>query len=153
MCIIIDTCVLASVFDVTSADHGEFAPIRKWIYKGKGKMIYGGTKYKQEIPPKYYRILIELENMNKTVRLLDKTVDTCQKEVENKIKSRKYNDPHLVAIAIVSRCRLVTTCDIEAKNCLREKRLYPKKMARPKIYSGKSNVNLIHDKNIVSCCD
>ncbi len=37
MCIIIDTNVLADVFNSESKLHMEFAPVVEWILKGKGK--------------------------------------------------------------------------------------------------------------------
>jgi hypothetical protein len=49
MCIIIDTNRFSSIFEEENSDHDEFKPILDWIIFGKGKIVYGGTKYKQEL--------------------------------------------------------------------------------------------------------
>lgn len=45
MAIIIDANCLARVFDKTNIEHDEFVPVFDWIVNGKGKLIYGGSKY------------------------------------------------------------------------------------------------------------
>ena len=44
MCLVIDTCCLAIVFDGGNKKHVKFVPVLKWVTEGKGRMIYGGTK-------------------------------------------------------------------------------------------------------------
>lgn len=39
MCIIIDTNVLANVFDNKSANHSDFKPVKDWIIDGKVKLF------------------------------------------------------------------------------------------------------------------
>ena len=49
MCIIIDANTLSLVFNPETKGHEEFKPVFKWIDKGKGKIVYGGTKYEEEL--------------------------------------------------------------------------------------------------------
>ena len=49
MCVIVDTNCLASVFERKSEKHPQFAPVLEWIIFGKGKLIYGGSKYIGEL--------------------------------------------------------------------------------------------------------
>jgi hypothetical protein len=147
MCIIIDICTLADVFEKDSVNHVEFAPVLRWISCGKGKLLYGGTKYKKElIRTKYVRTFLELRKSGKAVALDDNEVDQQHAIVRGKKESKRYNDPHLVAIVIVSQCRVVCTKDTGAMKFLREKAFYPKNIRRPKIYCRKSHKNLLVGK-------
>lgn len=148
MCIIVDTCVFACVFNAGAARHEDFHPVHDWIYHGRGRLVYGGTKYKRELPPKYYGTLIELDKMRRTIPLDDGEVDKWQDQVVKAVNARRFDDPHLVAIVIVSRSRLVCTDDTRAMKYLHMKKLYPDKMKAPKIYSRKSNADLLVDENI-----
>ncbi len=68
MCIIIDTNAFAPVFDRTSQNHAEFKPVLDWIVSGKGKIVYGGTKYKLELGKayKYLKLFAEFKKINKS---------------------------------------------------------------------------------------
>jgi hypothetical protein len=152
VCIIVDTCVLACVFDATTDKHSEFRPVLLWIMNGAGKVLYGGTEYKDDIPQKYRKLFLELTKSGKTCLLDDKVVDDWATKLKQKITSKKFDDPHLVAMVIVSRCQLVATDDHGAKKYLKMKSLYPKAVKRPKIYSGLANSGLLNQKNIIALC-
>ena len=109
MCIVIDTCTFASVFDPNSRKHNDFRPVRRWIVSGNGKVVYGGTKYKQELrkTSKYLRIIAELSKASRVVAIPDESVDAKQREIEKAFNHRDFDDPHIVAIVIVSGCRLI----------------------------------------------
>ena len=53
MPIIVDTNCFANVFSRNATRHNEFEPVLNWILRGKGKLIYGGTKYKTELKKSY----------------------------------------------------------------------------------------------------
>jgi len=151
MCILIDINCLASVFQTTSVEHSEFKPVLDWILNGKGRIIYGGTKYINEIPRKYLPILKTLKDVH-----LAKLIDTHQVDVyEKQLKSLDlgaFNDHHLVAIIAVSGCMLLCTQNISKSNDdlkqFKNKSLYPQNAKEPSIYRGKSNKNLLCDKYI-----
>ena len=73
MCIIIDTNALASVFDVDSSNHENFKPVYDWIFNNKGKVVYGGTKYKEELKNsyRYLKLFGQLSRIRKTIEIDD----------------------------------------------------------------------------------
>jgi predicted nucleic acid-binding protein len=154
MCIIIDTNVFAHVFNKKSTFHIEFTPVQEWIIKGKGKIVYGGSKYKKELrlAVKYFKLFVELEKINKTVKLDDSEVDKREREVSKAKKHHDFNDEHLVAMVLASGCRLVCTKDSSAMPFIKDQIFYTGAAKRPRIYSGKKNKDLLNDSNIASIC-
>lgn len=65
---------------------------------------------------------------------------------------KNFNDEHLVAIVISSRCAVVCTDDKIAMSYLKKRKFYPKKIRTPKIYSNKKHQNLCKKDNIVGVC-
>jgi hypothetical protein len=156
MCIVIDTNTWASVFDIGADDHIEFKPVYDWILGdgGKGKIVYGGTTYLQEVPSKYMSLLLELNKRRKTVAVENSKVDEIEIKLKKLIEHRDFDDPHIVALIIVSKCKLICTKEKRAIPFFKDKKglFYPKKFIRPKIYNNKTNIDLLVDKNIISIC-
>lgn len=63
MTIVIDINVLPAVFNSSDNRHNEFKPVKEWIMKRLGFMVYGGTKYKDELRkmPRYIGVINELK--------------------------------------------------------------------------------------------
>ena len=61
MCLVIDPGCIPKVFDPMNREHTRFIPVWKWINNGKGRMIYGGTKYLKELShlSKYLPLIVE----------------------------------------------------------------------------------------------
>jgi predicted nucleic acid-binding protein len=152
MCIIVDTNSLHNVFDKTSQRHFDFKPIWDWIWTGKGKFITGGGQYKREIPPKYYRILNDLRIVNKVVRASDHEVDSKTAWVKEQIEDQDFDDPHIIALLIVSGAKLICSLDERAYPYLKDNRFFKKAADRPKIYSRLGNEDLLVDENIAEIC-
>lgn len=155
MCIVIDTNTLSCVFNQESEAHPEFAPVREWIVEGKGKLVYGGTKCKLELKKagRYLRLVNELKRKRKAIEVNSQAVDTRQQEIERLLEHRDFNDSHVIAIVIVSRCRLICSCDRRAHPFFKMSILYPKHFKRPKIYTGINCKDLLCDQYIVGeCC-
>lgn len=154
MCIVIDANVFSSIFDGDAADHDEFRPVFNWIENGKGKIVYGGTKYKIELraATKYLKLFAQLAIAGKTRELDSKAIDRKQEELERKINHRDFDDAHIIAIIIVSHCKLICSKDTRAYPFFQDKNLYPKNFFRPKIYSRSSHAHLLCDQNIAKCC-
>ena len=154
MCLVIDTNCLGMVFDAGNANHLKFQPITKWITKGKGKVIYGGSKYKKELrmARKYFNLLVELRKQGRVIVLNDEKVDEVQKQVQKIETDPNFNDAHIIAIVIASRCRVVCTGDKKSYPFLKKKSLYPKNFPRPGIYQGLGQRTLIANKNIQGVC-
>jgi hypothetical protein len=155
MCIVIDANTFAAVFSDSCQEHEEFEPVLTWIIYGKGKIIYGGSKYEQELRHcrKYLGIFSELRKVGKVVVLNSTKVDYIQQQVEGIISHSNFDDPHIVAIVIVSGCRLICSNDGRAHPFFKDKNLYPKHFERPRIYSGYGNRDLLCDQNLVDICE
>ena len=154
MCIVIDTNTFSPVFIPNSQKHGDFRPVLEWIVYGKGKIVYGGDKYKQELRKagKFLKFFIELSKVSKVIEIDCQQVNEMQQKVEHLVNHRDFDDAHLVAIIIVSGCKLVCSHDSSAYPFLQRKDLYPKNVTRPKIYRQSSNRNLLCDRNIADIC-
>ena len=149
-----DTCCLSCVFKPQNATHAEFRPVLEWVLRGKGRMIYGGTKYKNELGlvTSLIPVLSELERAGRIVLLPDEDVNFEEQRVEKLAEGKGFDDAHLVAIVIVSGCQVVCTNDGGAERCLKRRVFYPHGLRKPKIYKRSSHCNLLCDTNIVSIC-
>ncbi|MDY0129370.1 MAG: hypothetical protein RBR63_04180 [Methanosarcina vacuolata] len=154
MCLIIDINVLSSVFSSKAQDHSEFEPIFNWILSGKGKIVYGGTQYHDELVKngKYIGLFTILGNKGKVKTVPRDKVDKIQAKLEKDFPDPKFNDRHLASIVIASKCNLICTNDKESYPFLKNPLMYPKGVSKPKIYRSIRNVDLIDDHNIVEFC-
>ena len=151
MAIIIDANCLINVFDETSSLHNEFSPVLNWIINGKGKIVAGGTKYLEELSklPRILRVFNILKKYKNKVVILDKkVVDLEQNRIEKMIVDPDFDDPHIMALVIVSSCRLFCSLDSRSEKYLLDSRFYPKGIKPPKYYKGSKNTNLLCDKYI-----
>ena len=156
MCLVIDTCCLAMVFDGKNKEHPKFAPVLDWI-KGKGRMIYGGTKYNSELgkASKYLSYVAELSRQRKTIQIPSAKVDPIAAKLKAMIADAAFDDEHIVALVIASRCCVVCTNDDGAIAYLKQAALYKSYTGsrRPQIYRGhKTHKKLCCDRNIVGEC-
>ncbi|MBN1601223.1 MAG: hypothetical protein JW915_06420 [Chitinispirillaceae bacterium] len=154
MCLIIDANALAATLNSDDAKHSIFLPLIKWIAKGKGKIVYGGSQIKKEYKAcyKYLRMLKYLEQNGKIVFLPDDEVDKVQEDLKSRKTHRDFDDSHLLAMVIVSEVRIVCTLELRAIPFLKDKTLYPTQIKIPKIYSKASNKSLLVDDNIANIC-
>jgi hypothetical protein len=147
MCIIIDTNTFTKVFDHDNAEHPNFKPVYDWIIRNKGYLVIGGSKYKQELGLikssdgkrrlNASRILLELKIKNiKITNIDDEKVDKYQQSIQHKINSPDFDDPHIIALAVISKCKLICTSEIRALPFFSDKSLYPKNFKLPNTYRG-----------------
>lgn len=154
MCIIIDTNAFAAVFDASTSSHDEFAPVLRWIKDGKGKIVYGGTTYKNELrrATKYLRLMVQLKTAGKIIEICDEMVDRHEEDLAKQVPDPDFDDRHIAAIIKVSGCKLVCTQDARSHRFLKRSELYRPHRSRPKFYSGKANASLLSDRYITECC-
>lgn len=150
MAIIIDANCLSNVFEKKSTLHHEFSPVFDWIISGKGKMVVGGTKYFNELKKltRILRLFNILKNSNKVVIVNTDQVDCEQARLEAMINHPDFDDPHIMALVIVSSCRLVCSRDARSEAFILDGKYYPKGVKPPKFYKGRRNQNLLCDKYI-----
>lgn len=154
MCIVIDVNRIPSVFNPHASDHHEFRPILDWIDSHNTKIVYGGRRYKTELLklPRYFTILLEMKKAGQVYEADDEGVDAVQKEISRKIHHRNFNDQAIVAIVIVTRCRLICSNDRSSFPFLTLRALYPKDIKRPKIYTGLRSINLLSHRHKLGKC-
>ena len=146
MCIIIDTNCLSDVFCADTKNHKRFKPVMDWIIGGIGKMVVGGTKYRDElIKNRKISSFVKTLNMraNKVIMIDDKKVDTWQKKIEERIPDPDFDDPHLPAMAIVGKCRLICSGDTRSIKHVTRSDLYPNGIAVPRYYTSERNKSLL----------
>lgn len=155
MCIVIDTSTISRVFNSQNSEHQRYKPVLDWLVKGKGKIVFGGSTYWKELKKmrKFLRIILEFRRFRKVVLIDDKTVNQTENVIKGLVVGKNFNDAHIIAIVIVSKCKLVCSADKESYLFLTDKKLYPKHFTRPRIYKGaKSNINLLCDRYIADIC-
>lgn len=153
MCVIIDTCAFRSVFNKDAKHHVKFAPVFDWITNKRGKIVVGGTTYLKEMADcGGLSVLAEYERMNRLATVSTKQVDDYEKKLKSTLVHRDFDDPHLVALVVVSKCQVVCTEEKRAIPFLTRKDLYPKKFKRPRIYRSSRNADLCCHENVVGAC-
>jgi hypothetical protein len=153
MCLVIDANCFRLVFSKTK---NGFTPIKAWIYDGSGRMIYGGTKYNRELVAGGMLGLVkELSTLRKTAHISNATVDAIADELKIKFPEAKFNDEHIAALVIASRCRVVCSNDQTAITYLKRADVFAgyAGVTRPKIFKGhKNHATMCSKEHIVAAC-
>ena len=154
MCVVLDTNAFGAFFDPSNKEHEDYKPVLQWVSFGKGKLVYGGRTYKDEMKKavKYIRFFASLNRSGKTILLDDDSVNHWQERVREIEPSDKFDDPHLIAIILESKCKLICTNDKRAMPYIKENKFYINEAKRPRIYSSKRNADLLQDKYIAKIC-
>jgi len=154
MCIIIDVNTFTAVFNRLNSAHNNFKPVHDWIIYGKGKIVYGGAKYKAELKifRKYMRFLKILKDVGKIVEVSDEDVNRHQLEIDLTLTNTRFNDSHLIAIIIASGCKLICSNNSRHFPYIRRREFYPNHIEPPRIYSSSRNRDLLNDTNIAEIC-
>ena len=143
MPILVDTNCLGNVFSRKSVRHAEFKPVLEWVRNGSGKFVYGGTTYLNEVPEKYLRILRYFKELNKVIYGDRDRIDEIEKTNKELITDPDFDDPHLIAIALVTRCKLICSEDKRSIKFVKNRIFYPKGVSPPAYYTSFRNINLI----------
>jgi hypothetical protein len=115
-------------------------------------MIYGGTKYLTELGrvKTVLRLVVELNRKGRVTIYPKGRIDALAKQLKREVNQRAFNDEHLVAIVIVSECRVVCTDDKKAMPYLKCTKLYAAHgVKHPKIYNRRSHKDLCCDENLI----
>jgi hypothetical protein len=155
MCIVIDSNTVAALFDPNNLEHAELEPVHDWIFKGKGKVVYGGTTYRREVferQRRYNGLFEELRRQRKVVQAPTDEVDRAETRIKAAEPSPDFDDAHLLAIHDISGCLLLCSKDARADRFLKKRTLYAHG-GPPRIYrKAKDHRALLCDDNIAPCC-
>lgn len=72
-----------------------------------------------------------------------RTVDKEQERIEKEITDRDFDDPHLPAIVIVSKCKVICSCDTRSVKFVTLPQLLSERNSIPKYYTSKRNIDLL----------
>jgi hypothetical protein len=148
MRIVIDANALSVVLDPGNQNHEEFKPVFDWIFSGRGKMTYGGTRYENELSRMrgLLGLIVELKKRGSTIVLERDSVDEMEDTIARAVGDSRFNDPHILAIVIVGRCRFVCSVDKGLHKFLQDRSLYPKNLPTAKIYAGLSSAGILRSR-------
>lgn len=156
MCIVIDKNTIGSVFKSSAGDHSEFEPVLDWILNGKGKIVWGGSKYKYELghcKKGYLAVFSRLGRMRKTVVIPAERVDVIEEKLKQKFQSSQIDDHHIASIIIASKCKVICSKDGRADKFLKNPHVYYQTGADiPSIYRCRDHKHLLNEDNIVGEC-
>jgi hypothetical protein len=145
MCIVIDINRLAPVFNDQCEEHEEYLPIKEWIMRGHGFLVFGGTKYKKELEKthRYLRLIRQLKISGKAVAIKDDIVDNAEVNIKKKTSGTDCDDQHIIALLGESRCPLFCSYDGRSFRYIRDRGLYPNGMDKVRIYTSSRNQTLL----------
>lgn len=108
MCIIIDANTAPSM----TAGAPQALPVLGWIKRGTSRIAIGGTKQAIEYAKlkEFIKLLAVLDRAGRLRRYDNKTVDDLQHGLEED-GNLQSDDPHIIALAVVSGCRLLFSHD------------------------------------------
>jgi hypothetical protein len=147
MKLLIDTNVFHKIFDAAHAEFDNFAGVNKCLLHCKGTMVVGGTRFQKELKPyynKYGKLLVELQKKTKLQVLDREVVDKEELRIKQLEADSDFDDPHIIACAILGRVEVVCTDDKRADKFILDKKFYPKQFRKPKIYRYKSHEPLLN---------
>ena len=106
MCLILD----ASKFgDFIDPDNSDMAPVKEWIKKS-GKIVYSQTTELEKELNKCPKMKEYFEVQRKVNKLNSVNKEKVEKK-EKSLKNLSSDDPHIIALALVSGTRLLVSGD------------------------------------------
>lgn len=145
MCIVIDINTISMVFQVENERHSEFSDVKAWLDSKLGVVVYGGTKYKEELSKtvRHAKLLRQMRDGGRAVTIDDAAVDAQELLVKEKTQGTDCDDQHVIALLGTARCALLCSVDNRSFPFVQNKELYPKGAPRVKIYTSKRNKALL----------
>jgi len=123
MCIIIDKSVIG-VFLSEKAEHRRNSdPIRNWLEKGGGQIVYGGRNAEElESSARMRKYIVESGRRGRAKLIAKKSVDDDEATVAG-LPELQSDDPHVLALARVSGARLLFAEDHDLEVDFRNTRI------------------------------
>ena len=87
------------------------------------------------------------------IEVCGRCVNRLSRELKETVNDTDFDDEHIMAIVIVSKCRVVCTEEVRALPFFKRRQLYPKGMNPPLIYQSKRNAGIVRNAaNITEAC-
>lgn len=145
MAIVIDINTFAMVFDSANKNHADFAPVKTWVENREGFVLFGGTKYKDELFQSYrtMRLIRQLKDAGSAIEICSAIVDAIEVGVREAVEGTSCNDPHIIALLAAAHCSLLCSRDKESYPFIKCRNYFPKGAPKVRIYSGRRNIKLL----------
>lgn len=135
MCLIIDNSKRDDFFKHPLGEKEEV--ILGWI-RAKGRIAVGGKLRRELIgSQKMKRLLVQLKLAGRLKEVDDAAVDLKEEEVKAQLVLES-DDPHVIALALISGARLLHTADAELINDFKNVSVIP--TPRGKIFNGQNDM-------------
>ncbi len=142
MCAIIDACVATRIF--VDKDDPDLGLIRQYLFARKLQVVYGGELAREYLKlTTVSRIVRKLDQVGIARKIPDKAVDEKDKEVQT-AGNCTSNDTHLIALALVSRARLLCSADHALHADFKNRNIIAK--PRGRIYQNTTHNHLLMRK-------
>lgn len=169
MCTVIDANTFAYFCNSHSAMYSDFQPVRDWIENSHCKIVYGGTDYQNHLDndKKFLGYLMEQGRKGKIERLNKDEVDSVRDVLKGNYTRADFDDHHIVAIVLLSRCKLVCSRDSGLKSLIDicysssgstiiKSQLRIRNLRKPSIYRSRGSAATIRSRtssdNCGHCC-
>ncbi len=167
MCTVIDADTFSYFCNPDSARYSDFQPVRDWIENSSCKIVYGGTDYGNHLKnhQRFLRHLTEQEHKGKIERLNNYEVDRVTDAIKANYTRADFDDHHIVAIVLISRCKVVCSLDSGLKNLIDEcysysssgrttinRQLRIGSLRKPSIYSGGGSASTLRRRTSSDNC-
>jgi hypothetical protein len=145
MTIVVDVNSFPSVFDPSNEHHADFLPVKDWIHRRDGFLIFGGTTFKNELIKSHHRsrLVRLLKDAGMAIEVRDEVVDRLEEVVKGLTQGSTCDDPHLIALLAAARCPLLCSQDKRSFPFIKDKSYFPKGSCKVRIYTGIRNASLL----------
>ena len=144
MCIIVDTNCLHHVSNETESGQ----PVIRWLLNPKkaAGLIVGGQLYvelqrssfERRKKERFFGLLTELSRAGRLHKFIGPEIDEKTEEVKR--KRIRSNDPHVIALAMISKCNVVFSQDTELEKDLKNRPLIGHRVS---IYKNETHASLL----------
>lgn len=134
------------VFDKSNVNYDDFEPVKNWLDRKDGFLLFGGTKYIAELTRSYrhMRLVRTLKDAGIAVQIKSDQVDSIEDEIKVLTNGTCCNDQHIMALLAAANCSLLCSRDAKLYPFVTQKQYYPKRIKlRVRIYSSARNTNLL----------
>ena len=104
MCVIVDTNTLSRLKDRNDEN---LQPVRKWLEKKNGKIVYSNTeKFSTEWKKAGMELWVRERIRTNQLKLVTEGVQEKEDELKDKIRS---DDEHIIALALVAKVKILVS--------------------------------------------
>lgn len=140
MCVVIDVNRFHELFYGNS-----YTKVVNSLSKSNGPYIcYGGSKYRNELSGSQLKIIEQYSIINKTIIIDDNEVDELANKLIDQYEHKDFDDPHIIALCILKKCRLVISNDMRMKTPIE---YFFKTRERPRLIKSDKQFDLIYNRN------